>query len=337
MSGVSPAHGRLPWYKKVVRETKRIGKQAEAVPTKVLDGIEYVADKTGVKRLVQTTGIGAYAGAGSSGIQVGINPGPYGPSVGVGVDSNGTPTGYVNQVPITQVSVDELTMGDEVLSRVKESESSSIGIGNEAPPVPYDPSVFASTYVIVQPETPLESQLVPIPVFDGPPSDPHPLLNLIVAAGQGVERARDSAIVAPIAYMISNPADAAKNFVIHKIELPLDAVNSARLYVSEKLSEKGISNAYVDSVFLKGTDGTRARNQERLEGLNYIQNKLRTGSAEEKVALISELTATVVFGSVMGHVKHAGAETTTKVVFDRVDLMHGYDLVASIVQDGESH
>ena len=222
-------------------------------------------------------------------------------------------------------------MGDEVLAAVKSSGASTEGYAGGEDIIPYDPRWFEFTFEMVQPESPLQSQIYPVPIFDGPASDPHPLINLIVAAGQGSERARDKAIVEPISHMVSNPADAAKQFLIHKIELPIDAVNSARMYVSEKLSEKGISNAYVDAVFLKGTDGTRARNQERIEGLAYIKNKFLSGSAEERVALVSEITSSVVFDAVIGKVTHTGAEKAGTVVFDRAELMHGYDLVESIV------
>lgn len=334
-NAVPPSKKHLPWYKKVVRETKRIGHQAVGVVDKGLDVIEYGAQKSGLKHIVQKTGVGVYAAGGNGGVQVGVNPGHYGPAIGIGVDTQGNPTGYVNYVPITQVSVKELSMGDEVLAALKGTGVSLEETGDVD--IAYDPRWFESTFVVVPSEIPLQSQIYPLPSFDGPSSDPHPFINLIVAAGQGIERARDKAIVEPISHMISNPADAAKNFLIHKIELPIDAVNSARMYISEKLSERGISNAYVEAAFLKGTDGTRARNQERLEGLNYIKNKFISGSAEERVALVSELTAAVVFGAVIGKVTHAGSEKAATVVFDRVELMHGYDVVASIVHSEDVH
>jgi hypothetical protein len=350
MNGVSQSHRRLPWYKKVVRETKRIGHQVVGVVDKGLDVIELGAQKSGLKHIVQKTGIGAYASVGSPGAQVGINPGNYGPAIGIGVDATGNASGYINYVPITQISVEGLSMGDEVLAAVKHRGSSPLssdhGISSEDL-LAYDPSWFEATFVLVNKAEqsgvidtgigvvtstiPEKSYLYPAPVFDGTSSDPHPLINLIVAAGQGIERARDKQIVAPIAHMISNPTDAATHFMIHKIELPIDAVNSARMYISEKLSEKGISNAYVDAAFLKGTDGTRERNQARKEGLDYIKTKFSAGTTEERVALISEITASLVFECLIGKVTHAGAEKASTVVFDRVDLLHGYDLVDAIV------
>lgn len=53
---------------------------------------------------------------------------------------------------------------------------------------------------------------------------------------------------------------------------------------------------------------------------------------DQRVELISEITASVVFGCVIGKVAHAGAEKLAAVVFDMANLLHGYDLVDAIAQ-----
>lgn len=325
---------KMPWYKKVVRETKRVGHQAEGVVYKGLDVIETAAQKSGLKKIVQKTGGSVYVGAGNTtGIQGGIKPGNYGPAIGIGIDADGTPTGYVNQVPISQVSVPEPSMGDDVLQAVKKQSGSSESIS-------YDPSCFESTFILInteepslnpQQQEPIKSHIEPIPSPETPLTDPHPFIAVFLAAGQGIERARDHVITASISHLVTHPGEAAKEMIIHKIELPLDAVNSARLYIAEKLAEKNIENAMVKAIFLKGTQGTAERNQKRIEGLNYIKSRLATGTAAEKTELLSEIAASIVFSSVMGKVKHSVKEKVTNVVFDRVELINGYDFVESII------